>query len=219
MVISKIEINNIKGIDSLVVNQNIYPNRPNILVAPNGFGKSSFAVAFKALLTKKIELKPEEEPVPKQGNPSVVLSLSTGQTICANEDGNTILNSFSTHVVTNPLIPVAKAQRFGRAVTAKASMNIEPTIVIKTIPKAVPFDYKLAEMKKEFGASGKILKDISKLYSNYSFLGRVEKSVDAHVFDLRAYRRAISGCLAVINGLYKKNCDRNQEIYCGRFCV
>ncbi|CAI9429553.1 hypothetical protein MSHRCOH1_05015 [Candidatus Ornithobacterium hominis] len=32
MVISKIEINNIKGIGNLTINQNIHPNRPNILV-------------------------------------------------------------------------------------------------------------------------------------------------------------------------------------------
>lgn len=204
MVISKIEINNIKGISNLVVNQNIYPNRPNILVAPNGFGKSSFAVAFQALLANKIELKREEEPDPKQGNPSVVLSLSTGQAICANEGGNTIRNSFSTHVVTNPLIPIAKAQRFGNVVTAKASMNIESTIVIKTIPRAVPFDYKLADMKGEFGASGKILVNISNLYSNYSFLERVEKSVDIHVFELSAYRESIYRCLAVINDLHNR---------------
>jgi hypothetical protein len=204
MVISKIEINNIKGISSLMVNQDIYPNRPNILVAPNGFGKSSIAVAFQALHANKIDLKPEEVPIPKQGNPSVVLSLSTGQTICADEDGNTIRDFFSTHVVTNSLTPVAKAQRFGNVVTAKASMNIEPTIVIKTIPRAVPFDYELADMKREFGASGKILVSISKLYSNYSFLERVEKSVDAHVFELSAYRQSISRCLAVINDLHNK---------------
>ena len=53
MVISKIEVNNIKGIENLAINEYIYPNRPNILVAPNGFGKSSLAVAFKTLLENK----------------------------------------------------------------------------------------------------------------------------------------------------------------------
>lgn len=63
MVISKIEINNIKGIGNLTINQNIHPNRPNILVAPNGFGKSSLAVAFKTLVANKIELKPDRKSV------------------------------------------------------------------------------------------------------------------------------------------------------------
>jgi len=199
MVISKIEINNIKGIGNLTINQNIHPNRPNILVAPNGFGKSSLAVAFKTLVANKIELKPEVEPIPKNGDPSVVLSLSTGQTIFADKDSNTIRDFFSIHVVTNPLLPTAKAQRFGKVVTARASMNIEPTIVIKTIPKAVYFDYKLANMKRAFGASNKILMDISMLYSNYTFLNKVEKMVNTHIFELKPYEKSISSILAVIN--------------------
>lgn len=202
MVISKIEVNNIKGIEDLVVNEYIYPNRPNILVAPNGFGKSSLAVAFKTLLANKIELKPEEEPIPKNGDPSVVLSLSTGQTISANKNSNKIRESFSIHVVTNPLLPTAKAQRFGKIVTAKASMNIEPTVVIKTIPKVVHFDYNLTNMKSAFGASNKILMDISKLYSNYTFLDKIEKKISTHIFELNPYKRAISSTLAAINRLH-----------------
>ena len=204
MVISKIEINNIKGIGNLTINQNIHPNRPNILVAPNGFGKSSLAVAFKTLVANKIELKPEVEPIPKNGDPSVVLSLSTGQTIFADKDSNTIRDFFSIHVVTNPLLPTAKAQRFEKVVTARASMNIEPTIVIKTIPKAVYFDYKLANMKRAFGASNKILMDISILYSNYTFLNKVEKMVNTHIFELKPYEKSISSILAVINNSYTK---------------
>ena len=92
------------------------------------------------------------------------MSLSTGQTISANKNSNTIRESFSIHVVTNPLLPTAKAQRFGKIVTAKASMNIEPTVVIKTIPTVVHFDYNLPKMKRAFGASNKILIDISRLF-------------------------------------------------------
>lgn len=202
MVIKKIEINNIKGIGNLAINENIYPNRPNILVAPNGFGKSSLAVAFKTLMANKIELKPEEEPIPKNGDPSVVLSLSTGQTISANKNSNTIRGSFSIHVVTNPLLPTAKAQRFGKIVTAKASMNIEPTVVIKTIPTVVHFDYNLPKMKRAFGASNKILIDISKLFSNYTFLDKIEKKVNTHTFELKPYRESISSILAAINHLH-----------------
>lgn len=202
MVILKIEINNIKGIGNLAINENIYPNRPNILVAPNGFGKSSLAVAFKTLVANKIELKPEEEPTPKNGDPSVVLSLSTGQTISADKNSNTIRESFSIHVVTNPLLPTAKAQRFGKIVTAKASMNIEPTVVIKTIPMVVGFKYNLANMKRAFGASNKILMDISRLYSNYTFLDKIEKKVNTHIFELKPYRDSILSILAAINHLH-----------------
>ena len=204
MVITRIEINNIKGIEHLAINQNIQPNRPNILVAPNGFGKSSIAIAFKTLVANKIGLKPEEEPNPRNGEPSVTLSLSTGQTISADKDSNTIRDLFTIHVVTNPLLPTAKAQRFGKIVTAKASMNIEPTVVIKTIPVAIRFKYSLANMKRLFGDSNKILKDISALYSNYDFLDKIEKKVNTHVFELGAYKNSITKTLAIINSHHTK---------------
>ena len=54
MQIDKIEIKNVKGIHELEIKQSILPNRPNILVASNGYGKSSIAIAFKSLNNKGI---------------------------------------------------------------------------------------------------------------------------------------------------------------------
>lgn len=204
MIISEIEIKNIKGIQNLKINQNIYPNRPNILVAPNGFGKSSIAISFKSLSTNKIELKPEEEPNPKNGEPSVVLSLNTGQIIFADKNCNKIRESFSVHVVSNPLLPTAKAQRYGKVITAKASMDIEPTVVIKTIPQVIHFDYSLAKLKRVFGASNKILTDISTLYTNFHFLNKIEEKVNTHVFELKPYKDYINNTLPLINTLHTK---------------
>ena len=56
MNISTIEIVNIKGIENKTFFLDIVPNKPNILVAPNGFGKSSFAISFDSLKSNKIEL-------------------------------------------------------------------------------------------------------------------------------------------------------------------
>lgn len=53
MVINSITIENVKGIERLEIKQTIQPNRPNILVAPNGFGKSSIAIAFNSLKANK----------------------------------------------------------------------------------------------------------------------------------------------------------------------
>ena len=204
MVITKIEINNIKGIEHLVVNHNIQPNRPNILVAPNGFGKSSLAIAFKALKANKIELRAEEEPFPRKGEPSVTLSLSTGHTISANENSNEIRDCFAIHVVTNSLQPTAKAQRFGKVVTAKASMSIEPTVIIKNTPFKRVFDYSFTELKQTFGNANKILTDISQLYSNFAFLDKVEKKINIHPFTLKQYKYWEEKVLSTINSYHNE---------------
>lgn len=54
--INKITIENIKGIENKTFELNINPNIPSIFVAPNGFGKSSFAIAFNSLNKKKLKL-------------------------------------------------------------------------------------------------------------------------------------------------------------------
>ena len=56
MVITELHIENIKGLQNFELKQSIQPNRPNILVAPNGFGKTSLAIAFKSLKNSKLDL-------------------------------------------------------------------------------------------------------------------------------------------------------------------
>ncbi len=199
MVITKIEIRNVKGITDLVIDQIIQPNRPNILVAPNGFGKSSIAIAFDSLVGAKLELRPEVEPSPKNGDPYLSIDLSTGVQLIADKSTNTIKDNFDVHVATNPLIPKAKAQRFGRAITAKASMDIKPTTLIKTVPKRVTFEYNLSLLKQEFGASGKILINISKVYQNQAFLNKCEQSIDFHKFELQKYSLSIKSAIDIVN--------------------
>ena len=57
MVITELHIENIKGLQNFELKQSIQPNRPNILVAPNGFGKTSLAIAFKSLKNSKFLMK------------------------------------------------------------------------------------------------------------------------------------------------------------------
>lgn len=56
MNITTIEIRNVKGIDSHKYDLRLMPNKPNLLVAPNGFGKSSFATAFASMNSKRMDL-------------------------------------------------------------------------------------------------------------------------------------------------------------------
>ena len=67
---------------------------------------------------------------------------------------------------------------------------------------AIHFEYSLAYLKKMFGASNKILMDISTLYSNYAFLNKIEKKVDTHVFELKSYKNTVESTLAVINSFH-----------------
>ena len=60
MKIRKIKIHNVKGISEYCVDALLLPNRPNILVAPNGFGKSSIATAFASIASGGINLSEDD---------------------------------------------------------------------------------------------------------------------------------------------------------------
>ena len=74
MVITELHIENIKGLQNFELKQSIQPNRPNILVAPNGFGKTSLAIAFKSLKNSKLDL---DESSYYNGDSSTTISLSS----------------------------------------------------------------------------------------------------------------------------------------------
>ena len=55
-----IEIENVKGISQQRFSLNILPNKPSLLVAPNGFGKSSIAAAFNSMNNRRIDLQEDD---------------------------------------------------------------------------------------------------------------------------------------------------------------
>lgn len=155
MIINRIEIRNIKGVDNKLFNLDLAPNKPNILVAPNGFGKSSFAIAFDSLKSNKIELDEKNfhnnDPANK---PYLSLMLSTGQTLIADENQNSITNVFDVFVINNQIEPKSKVQSFGGKAFAKTSLDIHPTVLVPTVPSKIGFNYIPAVLKTEFGVNG-----------------------------------------------------------------
>ena len=61
--ISEIRVKNIKGFGDTVqpIKVSILPNKVNLLVAPNGWGKSSLTTAFESLRTNKIDVVKENK--------------------------------------------------------------------------------------------------------------------------------------------------------------
>ncbi len=221
MNINKVTIENIKGISHFELNQPLLPNRPNILVAPNGFGKSSLATAFLSLSRGKINLKPEDFYMEESANaPTVKLEISNGDVLLADSSLNTILNVFSVFVVNNQLIPNATAQHFGKVIVSKASLDIKPTEIIDKIPVKVPFSYNISNIKREFGPNHKVLMNIKSIYANTAIVHQIEDGVNMHIFDLKPYNKAINQVINFINGIPAikntseiKNIIRNKKLF------
>ncbi|MGV4528815.1 hypothetical protein [Ornithobacterium rhinotracheale] len=209
MNIDFIEINNVKGITSKKFQLKLIPNKPNILVAPNGYGKSSFAIAFSSLKRTKMELDNKNHLNNNPENkPELKLTLSNGDVFVANQNQNTISSKFDISVINNQIVPKSTIQTFGGHSSAKTSLEIKPTVLINKIPQKIKFNYSPSLLKNRFGNNGKkILKNISNLFSCDQLFQRIENDVDLSKFNLKLYENEIHSHLSKINDINKKGSE------------
>lgn len=174
MNITSINIENIKGIKSHLFNITLLPNKPNILVAPNGFGKSSFAIAFESIHESKIILDEKNCHLGDTSlTPKIEISMSTGKCLLANNEKNEISKELDIFVINSPLEPKANVRRYMGRTISKPTVNIRPTILVHTIPSKKEFAYKMVVIKRVFGANGKVLPDISSILCNGTIMAEI----------------------------------------------
>lgn len=210
MKIKTIEITNVKGIGNHNFILDLIPNKPNILVAPNGFGKSSFGIAFNSLKRDKIELGDKHYHLKSEANRpviSMVVEDGATTTLIANDTTNTINDVFDVFVINSQLTAKATLLRIGGTPIAKSSMEIEPTVLVNTIPEKILFGYNFADAKRTFGSNGKILPNISDALECAPFLFDVNKEISFNKFGQVRNSTAINSILAEIKA---QNGNANQ---------
>jgi len=188
-----ISIKYVKGIDNKTFILDLFPNKPSILVAPNGFGKSSIACAFDALKSTKLELN--EKDFHKQ-NTTLLPELSVvldGVLYSASTTSNAIHGKFDYSVINSPLYAKAIKRNMGRFTTATASLEAEDIELISTIPDNIAFEYSISSAKSYFGANGKILINLnSTLLDNLEFLYLFSKTINYGEFTkVRTYKKLL----------------------------
>jgi hypothetical protein len=173
--IQSITISNIKGISHKTFDVDLIPNKPSLLVAPNGFGKSSITAGFASMNAKRIELPKD---LHHKGDetllPSVVLRFrlddKTEHTSTATHEKNEIAETFDVHVINSRLISKAKKLKIGGAPVVTAAIEVTPVVLIKNVPDRAAFDYNYAKARSAFGTNGKVLPNIGDLLRNSSLM-------------------------------------------------
>ncbi len=180
MTLKSIEIKNVKGIDNKRFDLDILPNRPSILVAPNGFGKSSLTCAFNSMNNARIVLKDEnfykgdvnnhpEINIRYQKQDNTIIDLS------ATENSNTIKNEFDYFVIKSPIKAKGSASFYGGAPTAK--IIIESIVLVDNIPPIFRFNnYTIMELKQKFGINGKILPNPNIVFNNKLLVEKISEN-------------------------------------------
>lgn len=182
--IQSISIKKIKGIEDKEFKLKLHPNKPSILVAPNGFGKSSFSTAFDSMNLERINLD-EKDFYNGEENNDVEIKITIDNNIyTATNESNDILKEVDVFVIKNPIYAKSTSKNMGRFTSSKASLEISPVVLIDTIPKKVDFEYSITDFKSSFGENRKILPNIKilGLLDDLDFLHNFDKVVDYSKF-------------------------------------
>lgn len=186
MTILEINIENVKGIQSLKINDRILKNRPNILVACNGFGKTSIATAFKHAANQTSIKLPDEVRHQHNAAKAAKISLELDddgekKTLSVTEaaHSNDIRKHFDIHVIGDMRRIKASAKNMGGFSRASAKQVIDP-IVICDKPKDADNPYKITDAKREFGNHSSLLKNLNdSIFTSPHFLMRSTEFMQA----------------------------------------
>ncbi len=178
MTINCIEIENVRGIELLKISDKILKNRPNILVAANGFGKTSFAVAFKCIASQTSLKLPDEARHQHSATKPAKINLDLDDiglkklSVTEAAHSNEIRKNLDIHVIGDMRRIKTSARNRGSFTSASAKQVIDP-IVICNKPNKVDNPYKITSAKQELGNHGRLLQNLDNaLFSLPQFIMR-----------------------------------------------
>lgn len=172
--ITNITIKNIKGFGTNCnsLNVSLNPQKLNLLVAPNGFGKTSITTAFAGLQPRTLQID-ENDLHRKLKDLKAELSITIdGITYTANKGKNEINKKIFPFVVRSKVKSSTISKTFSNHTTTKSFLDIEKIKVCDVHPNCT-VKYSVAAMRRQFGKNGKILTDISNRFKDYNFTERV----------------------------------------------
>ena len=203
--ISNITVKNIKGFSDRdnSIDVDIKSGKINILVAPNGYGKSSITAAFKSLTKTKIKV--EKEDIYKE-NEQLDTSLSItedGNTYTADQNKNELANHFKVAVVNSRLVAKAIGRNMGTFHPVQGYLGINDFEIIHKIPTNCVILYSIQNIRSSFGKDGKVLPNISSLLVNNAFLSQLD-DIYSDLDKLSAKNRQdnINEIIQIINELH-----------------
>lgn len=149
MKIDSITIKNIRGLKNHKVNLNMIPNKPSLLVAPNGSGKSSFATAFQSLIRGKLAVD-KDNIFSRDMNliPEIIMNVD-GRSYSANSMTNEISQVFAIAVINGRTKPAVIKRKINGVNTYTTKLSVEPIVLEEHIPQKANLFY-------DFGASYEI---------------------------------------------------------------
>jgi hypothetical protein len=206
--IKSITVENVRGISSrklVFETPDMLGNKFHLLVAPNGYGKSSLAGAFDSLKPRSLKIHPSLLHNDDETNrPKLEISYiedGVEKIIKADDTCNEISKVFSISVINSKLKPKAAAKTgFNKFAKPTASLIIEPITLVANVPSRPGNNFAASGFKQAFGAAGKILPNIQDFLENDLLLGQILTLPDIGKFGQKKVWKLIDPIVAAING-------------------
>ena len=179
--ITQFKITNIKGFGDTdnTLDVELDSSRINIVVAPNGFGKTSLTTAFKSVQTNNRRLIVEDINKYKKDKElqSSFQIVEDGHTYISNQTTNEIATNFNCQVISSLLFADTTSKKFGAFTHTNAYLNINTVELCKVKSKPEQF-YKVTDIRGVFGIKGKVLGNISSYLENVNFMTELTNYYD-----------------------------------------
>lgn len=176
MTIKSVTIKNVRGFNSHKIDLNMIPNKPSLLVAPNGSGKSSFALAFQSLNKNALKV-PDEEIYNNVATNQAELIVDTDfGTFSANSGNNTISNNIAIYVINNQNKPKTSIRSINGVRTASTKMCVDPIVLVNKIPENKQITYSFEKDYKLTSLTKGTIPSIRDLLNNYDYMSEFDIS-------------------------------------------
>lgn len=142
MNIKSIQIKNVRGIGDKTIQLNMLPNKPSLLIAPNGSGKSSFAFAFQWLNRLRLKLDPDNAFKGDVNNkPELIVETDEPENniYVADERHNDVSKRFGIAVINNGLSATTPHVYKGIQ-TDKARISVPDIVLLDKMPSNIQLD-------------------------------------------------------------------------------
>lgn len=215
--ITKIQITNIKGFGSTnnILDVELQPSKVNIVVAPNGFGKTSLTTAFKCVMknSRRLEVEKDLKYHKDESKTSVFRITEEGTTYVSDSIKNDIATHFNCQVISSLLTADTISKKIGTFTNTDAYLDINSVVLRSVKTKPVNF-YKVTEIRNYFGIKGKVLKNIDACLENVTFIQGLSSYFDAfRKFEGKNRKKIINDIMTYVNGqttsldVIKRNVD------------
>lgn len=169
-IIKRIYIENIKGKEKWKLEfDNLTANQPNIIVAPNGYGKSTLAVAFKASSNGRLKLNPKDYYMHDENrHPKLEIELlGEHKGIYTSTDiiGD-ISKTFTVFTINSPLYAKNTTKGYSGKTAATADLRVEDVVIFDRIPQKQTLEYSYSKMQHLFGEKRKLFINLSTMLSS-----------------------------------------------------